>query len=814
MPGWADKMASDEGDDAAITTIIAGPVATCSVEDDRPLQARQPAEADVQRLLVAAGWGEVLGPFADAHNGLVYVCGAQGQHLSAVAAGCESLAREVRGLSTHQEELKASTDWALEDTRRQMVKMLHLLFDERAGLAEQRQRQVLDTAIRKLEDTLGTKITTQERSISDTLVKLGEVTSRTLPHLQTDVDAVKAMSSDLALLRERVDGLQDRTLSEGQRKPEAGAAGPPGPVGPRGAEGQPGPAGIAGPLGPAGPSGPPGPAGPPGQPGLRGPEGTQGPAGPRGPPGEPVEADMKKVTALLNDWTTAVDERLRQRINDVEVALGPRVTALERSFKDVVAKQSEVVSVVLPEWQISIIKEIATLRSDLEHQLAVADAKASEVLLARISDDMRNCCEDLQAQLAAEAQALAARLAAAEEGSRGFSEALASTDDSVLRATAAFNAEVQAQSTRLEVLVQDSAAKLLADIRAHEGARLSTVEAVVRSLDYERLSRMDGFVRDLETLRGEVAGVVAAHDEVQAEAQRVTSINALRLDTLGEDFRRRLDEQSTGLLAKLAAVEEASTAFHAELGAAEAGRSEQHKETLGRIEALHRTAEALAKAEAKNTLMDIRAAEGARLSQLEAGFAESGRELSAANGRAEDLRTALAAIRALVGYKLDADGVVPLLEPLSKVVDALAIKMQEVYPWQERQDKQLERFESMLREAQARLFPWRSGSASARGTAADPTFRVGGGYEYNDREPEREGADAAGGSCAEASSAAPPVVAATLGAASAGPTASPTTPRKLRPTSAGPGRKFIPPVGTGMVAARGFYGNSPWKPSP
>jgi len=488
---------------------------------------------------------------------------------------------------------------------------------------------------------------------------------------------------------------------------------------------------------------------------------------------------------MLEEWTTAVEDRIRQKLQDMSVSLSSRLTALERSFKDVVSKQSDVVSVVLPQWQADLNKDIERLRSDLEQQHEKGSKSITEAMKSHHEEALGQCQAMLDGRISAEVATLNQRLAAAGDAAGELKAALSSSSAQLLDANSVLREAMQKQVGELYSTIDVSVTKAVSDIRSSEGLRLQKLEDVVKNLDYERLSRAEKFSRDLDCVHEKLTAQEAAREEALNELARVGRASAAELETLRKDMLQRLSSEVVEVQAKLTAAEERAGSLTTLISGAETRLAEQNDRLASRLEALSASSLAASKTEANNALMKVRADEGVRLAKLEQCMADATKEHDILVGKLDDYRTGLAVVRALAGSKIEANDVPPMLDPLSAVVETLTQKMQELHPWQERQDRHLERLEHMMKEAQARLWPWRQGANNS-----EPT-RVGGGFVYGQEDgvEGQRAAEEGGGGDGRAGATIPEV---------------PQTPRRspIRPTSAGVGRR---PAGAGLAAARNWH---------
>mmetsp|Transcript_75832 Transcript_75832/g.190778 ORF Transcript_75832/g.190778 Transcript_75832/m.190778 type:complete len:1031 (-) Transcript_75832:69-3161(-) len=614
------------------------------------------------------------------------------------------------------------------DLWRRMDNSIQKIVDERSGVVEQRHKHAVELALNQFEDSFGAKLAAQERLLSESIAKVGEIKDRILPDLQAEVDGAKTVSRDLAGLRELVHKRAREQETHETAEPAARASS---------AE-----AGSA--------------------------EGARG-----------------NLPAMLEEWTSALEDKLGRKVQDINMSFDSRLTAMEWSLRDVISKQSEVVNVVVPQCQSDLNNDIKRLRLDWEAQSEKSSKALSESLHEKQGEVLGKTYTELEGRIVAEVAKLTQRLLVAEDCVQDLKAALPGTSAQLLESASTLRDALQKQESELEVKIESSTAKALSAIRSFEGARIQRLEDVVKSLDFERLSRSEKFSRDLEELNKKVAGREEANNEMVHILQRHSS-------ELGD------------IQAKLVAANERASCLAASISGAETKLNKQQDWVASRLEAVSASSLASSKTEAKNALMSIRADEGVRLVKLEQSVVEATKEHDILVGKLDDLRTSLADIRTLAGIKLEAKDVPPLLKPLNadvesliqKIqplnadVESLIRKVQELEPSQAQHACHLERLEQQMREAHARLWPWRQS-----GGHTTELWRVGGGFTYN--QEDGSAADGPHNRTAEENSG-----------GSSKPSEMPQPPKKPpgRPMSAGVGRR---PVGTGFTAARNWQSTNP-----
>lgn len=754
-----------------------------------PLQHAPPVN-EGKNLLVSSALGEAFAPMADAHNKLVHLCQSNEHQLDTIGSDVQNVCREVKNLTVRHDELKANQDWTVDDLKRQVDQAIKSLFEERFGAHEQRQKQSIEHAVQRLEETTSAKITVQERIVSELASKFGDSIARVIPQLQSDLDGVKTIGSDIATLRELV---HSRVREQESEKAQIGPPGPVGPSGPAGIQGEQGLPGQLGQPGIAGPSGPPGPAGQPGPCGPRGPPGEPGPCGPCGPAGQAAEVDMARITFMFEDWTTTVEERLVSRIHGLDVVLQPRLLALERSFADVVSRHSEMISSVLPQWQMDIQKDIVSLRLEVEHRMEKSIADLDQRLTLGSKQLVNETKDALENSFSESMEKLRSKIADAEASTKAFADDFADECRKLTDENSAITEILRAQDNVLSQKIESRSDDVLAEIRSNEGMRMTKLEQVVKNIDYERLARIAKDMEDLANLRAQVATTSAEHassyDKLNSELARCS----LAIEEQGQVFRNIISNEVSDLQVKL--VEEASktTTLSANVQTVSDQLVGECTKLSSKLENFAASSETALKESSDSIISAIHAEEGTRLAKVEQDLNTVMVEKSATSEKMEDFRAALAALRALASSKIETADVHPLLEPLTSVVESLAQKIQELGgPWKERHDRQVERLEQQLKESQERLFPWRY---RAQNPHSHNIGRVGGGFAYHVDDHatcdptlnctiEGKGGDFADATDSPADS--PPA---------------PPSARKqpIRPTSAGIGRR---PVGAGYTAVR------------
>jgi len=694
------------------------------------------------------------------------------------------------------------------------------LLEEWASGAEERLGERLQQGAarqRTQESDMGSRIQMLERSFKETVGKQSDMITSMLPNWQADLSAeISRLRSDTEARLEplQADVQEANRWRVEQKKAQASAAaaparepmvGPPGPMGHTGARGEPGP---QGPEGPSGPVGPGGRIGPSGSLGPHGPAGDVGPEGQRGPPGPAAELDMRQISTMLasmhEEFAATSEERLTKRLQGIirqqsqESETGSRIQALERSFKDIVSKQAEMITGMLPQWQMEFSAEIARLRSQTEEHLAMMTTELQEASHVRVIQ--KKSATVFELRVAAEVSAVTERVKATEQAQSGKIAAVESVLTAGLEnAEATLTKAVKSLDDQFHTKLDLSLKEVLDKIHSHEGVKIQEVETALKNCEYERLARTRHFEEDISAVR-------ALHDELRSA-----------LEGLRQEVRTETGLLNVVINDKVGAAEAKTEGVLSALQKAEGWLSEETNKLAGRIEVVSSACLAAAKAEAEKAIADVCGVEGARLLTMEQSIERGGLEHGALTGRVDDLRTALAALRGITANKLEAQQVQSLLDPLTSIVESIALRIQGVGTWQERQDGRMDSLKQSLKETQGRLFPWRNGVHKHR---EEPAVRVGGGYAYDaaedtqqpqppQQQSHEEGADATASAAAwEASEPDSPKTPQPQPPFSVGPAVAPWSPSfpastpirtPKRPTSAGGGR---PAVGAGFAAAR------------
>lgn len=537
-----------------------------------------------------------------------------------------------------------------------MDKVVAAVLLDKMQVIEKQHQDELENALRKLETNLTNKLNAQETILS---------WARSVPELQASLEAATKVQGDLG---DRVDTLTSRMNRRDEKEGPPGPEGPAGPKGSPGERGEPGPAGQPGPSGGVGPAGAAGLQGPPGPRGL---EGDPGPPGPRGPPGTAAEVDVERLQSLVG----GVEDRLKSKFKELELSLGPRLTALERSFSDVATKQSEMVTTLLPQWQVAIGTDFAKMRSDMEAENESALKNLTQETNAKVSEMNAKVIADVEKRLESslsehQKKGVAAQEALEERITKTWSTALTDQVGKHASGQDSLQKQLTTQVERLESQIQEASAKFLSEVHSDEGTRITklqglhdNLEEVVKSMDFERLTRQDAQRKELNLLKTQVTDLEAAHGETRGDAKK----SSQTLQTL---------------------IEGVHTELRSSLQSSVAGLEEPQRRLAAKLEEVDKKV-------------------GAVAGDLDTVGKKSDRQGTSLTMQLEALNGGVDKLGVCLKTKLDKDALSVCLEPWRQVMDALSTEVSKVFPWQERQDKDLARLDLAVQALNSRVFPWR-----------------------------------------------------------------------------------------------------------
>merc|ERR1740139_157766 len=175
----------------------------------------------------------------------------------------------------------------------------------------------------------------------------------------------------------------------------------------------------------------------------------------------------------------------------------PLVSTLERSFADVAARQSEITNVTLPQWHTALLRDLSSLRSDLPSQITKVETSLTETLKADSASKMSTLRGELESTFRLSSKDLTQVLDAAKEELRILSEKHVRVDERLSAKCETLEDMARVQQSRTVELDAENAEQILREVGIREGVRLTTLEEVVRAMDYERLARQEVFSKEL-----------------------------------------------------------------------------------------------------------------------------------------------------------------------------------------------------------------------------------------------------------------------------------------------------------------------------
>jgi len=423
--------------------------------------------------------------------------------------------------------------------------------------------------------------------------------------------------------------------------------------------------------------------------------------------------------SLVEDKTSASEEKLVRAHQDLDTLVQPRLLSLERALEDLASSQAEFTSKTLPRWRTDMSAEVQRLagQHDLNHEKSLKQVQDHEAKLAAQSAAIEEQRAKLERRLEADAEAIQRCLATAAESTASLASELASAESRLRTADGVLHERLQEHESRLEVLTnQSSQARELAQVLGESHSRL---EDAFKQADLERLSFETRTQRELEALRAELGESRQSGDQrldtdrslLQGELARVEACLATKAELQAlEELSGKLE--STRSHGKQAESSGASAVAQVAAQVQKLEEKVDHECSRLSAEALQAGARALDAVRSDETL---------RLNKLEQNMPEAFNACLTAEERVkqdlQSLREELKAAEAVTTSRLDSTNgaISSKMEPVQDAVDVLTREIHSFMQLQTEQQEEQSKVLELIRAMEGRLWP---GRKSALGPSA------------------------------------------------------------------------------------------------
>ncbi|CAK9068345.1 unnamed protein product [Durusdinium trenchii] len=355
---------------------------------------------------------------------------------------------------------------------------------------------------------------------------------------------------------------------------------------------------------------------------------------------EEQQQNMAERLKTLEDQVAEqgkTQETLKEKIPELEEKR-EQIEGLQKSIGEILKKEEEMMSKVLPEWEAALSvqikklgEEVTSFKQGMEDRMAELE-KTGNTRHEALAEEFRA----VEPRLTPLLDALKQRLDATDDNLAKLGERLSESTAENVASLEQLSAQLKASAEAAEAFANKQDELVVGDFKERFDGRLKDLEGALKQSEYVNLIFQDRFKTELAAAAEQLTDLYRARDLLNGDVAQLRTDAMAPLAPLQE-----AQQQLRGVTAKLEEGLAACQAKAAELAGSFATTAAQQSASQGslkgRVEADLQRLETSARAETQHLLQMIRANEVAveQLKQLEGQVVEERRERQELRARLE-----------------------------------------------------------------------------------------------------------------------------------------------------------------------------------